>query len=408
MFKHDNAFDNKSTNSSIHIDSIAYYIKDRRFFYLALLRIEHLGPLSYQKCLQVFDEPEQVFQASEADLQALGLKKKSIKGCREFAAAFAAGGHTLYEHIVFQGVKADIEWAQQASQHIILIHDKDYPEQLKEIYDYPAVLFVIGNPSLLSSLQLAMVGSRRPSKAGMLDAKSFAKSLASQGLIVCSGLANGIDAFAHEGALEAGNGFTLAVLAHGLDSIYPKRNRHLAARIINKGGALVSEFPTGVQPRPEYFPRRNRIISGLSKGVLVVEAAIKSGSLVTAYSALEQNREVFAIPGSIHNPVAKGCHQLIKQGAKLVECIQDILDELPDFSVNPETKMLDGQNSLVNSLDKIQQSVFYMIGHNEVSANDIANMSKLEMTQVSTALTMLELKKLIIQGEHGYIRNPYQ
>jgi DNA processing protein len=219
------------------------------------------------------------------------------------------------------------KWATFPQQRILLLSDPSYPVLLKETYDAPLLLFVKGDASILGDVQLAMVGSRNPSPTGRENAYAFARDLALSGLIITSGLAYGIDAASHKGALAA-KGRTVAVMGTGLDCIYPAKNARLADDIANSGGALVSEFTLGMGPIASNFPQRNRIISGLSIGVLVVEATMMSGSLITARFALEQGREVFAIPSSIHNPLAKGCHSLLRQGAKLVEGVQDVLEEI--------------------------------------------------------------------------------
>jgi DNA processing protein len=206
------------------------------------------------------------------------------------------------------------------------VNDGRYPPLLREIPQAPPVLFVHGDPDCLRVPQLAMVGTRNPTPSGRETARQFAAHLAGAGMIITSGLALGIDAAAHQGAL-AGGGRTIAVMGTSLDRVYPAKHRDLA-RAIAERGALVSELPTGTPALAENFPRRNRLISGLALGVLVVEAALQSGSLITARLALDQGREVFAIPGSIHNPLAKGCHALIRQGAKLVETANDIVEEL--------------------------------------------------------------------------------
>jgi DNA processing protein len=226
----------------------------------------------------------------------------------------------------WSAVDAAVNWAQNEHCHIIALFDPRYPALLKEIPDPPPLLFVRGDATLLGQPQLAMVGSRNPSAGGKQLAHDFAAKLGRHGLIITSGLALGIDAASHQGTLDAGNK-TIAVAGTGLDRIYPARHRELGHRIVEQG-ALVSEFPPGTPPIASNFPRRNRIISGLSLGTLVIEAALKSGSLITARLAAEQGREVFAIPGSIHNPLAKGCHALIQQGAKLAMEATDILEEL--------------------------------------------------------------------------------
>lgn len=219
-----------------------------------------------------------------------------------------------------------VTWSRQESNAILTLECEAYPARLREIADAPLLLYVRGDVDWLSQPQLAMVGSRNASKAGLAIATDFAQHLSQQGITITSGLASGVDAAAHLGGLS-GLGKTVAVVATGLDRLYPASNHALGVQVVEQG-AMVSEYALGTQPKAHHFPQRNRIISGLSLGVLVVEAALKSGSLITARMAMEQGREVFAVPGSIHNVKAKGCHQLIKQGAKLVESGADVLEEL--------------------------------------------------------------------------------
>lgn len=227
----------------------------------------------------------------------------------------------------WHAVEKDFNWLEATNNaHIITIYDRLYPKVLKIIDNSPPILYVRGDLECLASEKLAIVGSRKATSYGRMCANHFAKEVAKYGLVVTSGLALGIDSAAHIGALEA-NKKTIAVLAHGLDFVYPYTNKELANRVVNNG-CLISEFPIGTLPKSCYFPRRNRIISGLALGVFVVEAAIQSGSLITAAYALEQGREVFAMPGAIYNPQARGCHHLIRQGAKLVETLQDVIEEL--------------------------------------------------------------------------------
>jgi len=220
----------------------------------------------------------------------------------------------------------DQAWLKEPQHHIIAAESDDFPQLLRQIPDPPAQLYVVGNIDALHLPALAIVGSRNPTRGGRQNAYEFARHLGGSGFCIVSGLAQGIDAAAHEGALDA-NAMTVAFLGHGIDRIYPAENRELAHRIA-AGGTLCSEYPLGSPPRKQHFPRRNRLISGLSLGTLVVEAAKRSGSLITARLAAEQGREIFAIPGSIHNPMSRGCHQLIRQGAKLVESADDIVSEL--------------------------------------------------------------------------------
>ena len=283
--------------------------------WLALIRAPQIGPATFFSLLNRFTEPEAVFTASRSSLEKLGLRADTL---------------AYINDPDWHQVDVDLAWLEQPGTEIILFNDNSYPPLLKTITDPPPLLFVIGDAAILKQKQLAMVGSRHPTPGGRETAHDFALHLATNGIVITSGLALGIDGASHEGALAAG-GLTVAVAGNGLDRVYPARHRELAHRI-SENGALVSEFPPGTAPVASNFPRRNRIISGLSMGVLVVEAALHSGSLITARTAIEQGREVFAVPGSIHNPQAKGCNSLIRQGAKLVETATDIFEELGGFA----------------------------------------------------------------------------
>lgn len=287
-----------------------------------------------------------------------------------------------------------MSWLQQQSNSIITFDDPCYPSQLKEIPDPPPVLFVRGNAELLSRPQIAIVGSRNPSSLGLETAFNFAKSLSHCGFVITSGLALGIDAASHEGALNA-HGFTIAVAGTGLDRIYPARHKELATRIVNSG-AIISEFPPGTTAKANHFPRRNRIISGLCQGLLVVEAARESGSLITARMALEQNREVFAIPGSIHNPLARGCNALIREGAKLVENCQDILEELSIYNQQVDNYFPDNMQT---KLDLEEQTLLNLIMFSPTSIDMMVENTGESVEVISSMLLILEL--------HGYIEaNP--
>lgn len=277
--------------------------------WLRLTLIPGIGGETQRKLLAAFGLPEAIFAAGR-------LEARSVIGDR---------ADLLFDTNPAAAVELSLDWASQPGQSILTLADAGYPPALLEIADPPSVIYVRGNPSLLHRRGIAMVGSRNATPQGIQTAESFARHLATRGLCIVSGLALGIDAAAHRGALAA-NGDTIAVIGTGADRIYPARNKDLALAIA-RHGAIVSEFPLGTPAVAHNFPRRNRIISGLARGVLVVEAAPESGSLITARLAAEQGREVFAIPGSIHSPVARGCHKLIKQGAKLVETAGDILEE---------------------------------------------------------------------------------
>ncbi|MDR1228888.1 MAG: DNA-processing protein DprA [Azoarcus sp.] len=271
-----------------------------------------VSPARQRKLLAAFGLPGGVFAQSRADLA-------SVAGAGA-ADALLAGPDPA-------AVDAALAWAGEAGNGILTLADAAYPQGLLEIADPPPVLYVKGDPALLGRPALAMVGSRTASAQGEMDAEAFARSLGEAGLVIVSGLALGIDAAAHRGALAAEGGGTVAVIGTGMDRIYPARNAGLAREIAVRG-AIVSEFPLGTSPLRHNFPRRNRLIAGLSLGVLVVEATLDSGSLITARLAAEAGREVFAIPGSIHSPLARGCHRLIRQGAKLVETAEDVFEEL--------------------------------------------------------------------------------
>lgn len=306
--------------------------------------------------------------------------------------------------VAVDSVAADLDWLMQADHHLVSVFDDDYPLLLKEIPGPPIALYVLGARDLLGEMQLAMVGSRNPSPAGKQTAYDFAKHLATMGLTITSGLATGIDAAAHQGALEAG-GMTIAVCGTGLDVVYPARHRELAANIAQQG-ALLSEFPIGTKPKPYHFPRRNRIIAGLSIGTLVVEAAIKSGSLITARLASEQGREVFAVPGSIHNPLARGCHRLIRQGAKLVETAEDIIEELGQLA-GVEFSSPEAALEIIESdpiLDADYQKLLAVVDYETTAVDVIVMRSQLPADQVASMLLILELNSYVKKSVGGYVR----
>ncbi|MDP3538191.1 MAG: DNA-processing protein DprA [Azonexus sp.] len=333
--------------------------------WLRLTLIPGIGGETQRKLLAAFGLPEAIFSAGH-------LAARAVVGSR---------AEPLFDFDPSEAVDRSIAWASQPGQHIITLADATYPKTLLEIPDPPSVLYVRGNLALLQHKGLAMVGSRNATPQGLQTAEGFAKALAAKGFCIISGLALGIDAAAHRGALVAG-GATIAVIGTGADRLYPARNRELALAIAEHG-AIISEFPLGTPAIASNFPRRNRIISGLSRGVLVVEAAPESGSLITARLAAEQGREVFAIPGSIHSPVARGCHKLIKQGAKLVETAQDVLDELGSFADPedlPEEASATEENSILDAL-----------GHDPCSLDDLAERTGFAADQLLGELLTLEL-----------------
>jgi DNA processing protein len=276
---------------------------------------------------------------------------------------------------------------EQPGHLAVTLADPCYPPQLKEIADPPPLLFIRGNPDILALPQIAIVGSRNPSHLGVDTAAEFAKALAREGFVITSGLALGIDAAGHKGALQA-QGYTIAVAGTGLDRVYPARHRALATEIVNHG-AMISEFPPGTGAKADHFPRRNRIISGLCIGLLVVEAAKQSGSLITARMALEQNREVFAIPGSIHNPLARGCNALIREGAKLVETARDILEELNFYNHIDRDIFTELRQT---PLDLEQQTLLNLIMFSPTSVDSLVENTGLPVEVISSMLLVLELQ----------------
>lgn len=341
---------------------------------MALHRTPGVGPVTFARLLTQFSEPETLFLDPS--------KAKDISS--QVQQALFKPGWNLVEQ--------DLAWLAEPNRHVITIHDPRYPELLKQIADPPCLLFVQGDVDLLSQWQIAIVGSRNPSASGADTSFEFGRYLAQGGITICSGLAMGIDAAAHKGALAAG-GKTIAVVGTGLDRVYPAKHRSLAHDIADTG-AIVSEFALGTPPRAENFPRRNRIISGLSLGSLVIEAAIRSGSLITARMAMEQGREVFAIPGSIHNPLARGCHKLIREGSKLVETANDILEELGAIAgVQQSTAENTDQHDVEpQTLDKDYQSLLENLGYDPIQIDVLIERCSLTADAVSSMLLLLELQ----------------
>jgi DNA processing protein len=282
--------------------------------WLALALTQGLGPTRIKKLIEHFGTAERVFQASLTELEAMGM--------RAVSAQSIATGKSL------ELAQQECGKAVEARARIISLSDPEYPARLKEIYDPPVVLFVKGSVEVLAQPGIAVVGTRHPTPYGSGMAERLSTDLASRGLVIISGLARGVDTASHRGAVAA-KGKTVAVLGTGIDVMYPKENSRLAEQIVALGGALITEFPVGTSPTPQNFPIRNRIISGMSAGVLVVEAAEYSGTRITSRCALEQNRDVYAVPGNVTNKNSWGPNTLIKQGAKLVATWEDVWEELP-------------------------------------------------------------------------------
>ena len=287
--------------------------REAQLFWLALHLVPGLGARNALKLIRKFGSPERVFHASLTELRECGLRE--------------AIAESIHSGTSFEDADAERNKVEQCGAEIISIHDARYPERLKEIFDPPILLYARGRPECLSGENLAIVGSRRPTPYGMAVGRKLSRELTQVGMTVVSGMARGIDSYAHQGALEA-DGPTIAVLGSGVDVVYPRENRKLADQIVAKG-VIVSEFPMSSTAFPQNFPIRNRVISGLSLGVMVVEGAQYSGSLITARLALDQGREVFAVPGSIVSKPSWGPNLLIKQGAVLVQDASDVIEALP-------------------------------------------------------------------------------
>jgi DNA processing protein len=358
-------------------------------YWLALLHAPALGTRTFHTLLNRFGTPQAVFAAGDESLKQCGLKPETRRAINNFN---------------IESLQLDLDWAAADNHHIITLHDTRYPALLKSLDDAPPVLYVRGDPDYLQQPQLAMVGSRTPTAAGRRCAKDFARYLSDCGITITSGLAHGIDGASHEGAL-AGLAGTVALVAHGLDIVYPAAHRKLA-EAISRHGAIVSEVPIGTAPLKGLFPRRNRIISGLSLGTLVVEAALNSGSLITAREALQQGREIFAIPGSIHNPLARGCHRLIRDGAKLVETANDILEELgallPQFK--PGAAVIPPEPAAEKKLDPDHQKLLKCLAYEPAPIDELVNRSGFTASEVASMLLILELEGSVASDGGLYSR----
>lgn len=363
---------------------------------LTLNAARGIGSVLYERLLQYFGSLRNTFKAKKSELER--VLKIGPKLAEEI----------IRVHQECLGEK-ELKLARTSGVKIISCQDSDYPQNLKTIFDYPLALYVKGELKPSDSLALALVGTRRPSYYGQLQAERLSYVLAQRGICIVSGLARGIDTSAHRGALKAarlsknksasgGIGRTIAVLGSGLARIYPEENKKLATEI-SESGVVLSELPMNTAPDSHNFPMRNRIISGLSLGVLVVEAPLRSGALITADLALEQGREVFALPGKIDSPTSRGCHKLIKSGAKLVEDIEDIIEELGSY----QSELAPGKTDVksVNqskNLDDREKILLGLLSPDEPKhIDELIMASRLPPMFVSTTLLMLELKKFIKQ-----------
>ncbi|WP_230414042.1 DNA-processing protein DprA [Collimonas silvisoli] len=360
----------------------------------AWLRLEQtagVGAETARRLLAAFGLPENIFSSSFSALHKVVPER--------IAYALLAAPSDAVQALIAR----TLEWLQSPANQLFTLADSAYPQALLDIPDPPLLLYVKGRAELLERPAMAVVGSRNATVQGIANADRFAEILSQRGLTIISGMALGVDAAAHQGALRgaAGNpdgGSTVAVIGTGADIVYPARNRALAHQIA-EAGCIVSEYPLGMPGIAANFPRRNRIISGLARGVLVVEAAAQSGSLITARMAAEQGRDVFAIPGSIHSPLSKGCHQLIKQGAKLVESAQDILEELGSLhtlaAAQAAIPAAASAAPAVEAVDSGKQRLLAILGYDPVSFDVLAARSGSDAASLSGQLLELELAGLI-------------
>ncbi|NIO42786.1 MAG: DNA-protecting protein DprA [Burkholderiales bacterium] len=346
--------------------------------WLRLGLIPRLGPVAFRKLLSGFGSPEAVLGASAT---ALG----KIVGA-DLATAIATGPNESL-------LATTLDWAAEDNNRLVTLADTNYPRALFEIADPPPLLYLKGKADLLERDAIAVVGSRNATPQGIANAEAFARELSNSGFCIVSGLALGIDTAAHLGGL-AGKNSSIAVVATGLDNVYPARNRALAHEL-SRQGLLLSEFSLSTRPLAGNFPRRNRLISGLSSGVLIVEAATKSGSLITARCAIEQGREVFAIPGSIHSPLSKGCHALIKQGAKLVETANDILEEF-----NQAKAPRDASSATALPQQK-HCELLRVMAYDPIDLDTICANSGLTAEKASAMLLELELEGAVVRVAGG-------
>ena len=354
---------------------------DNRVDWLALHLVPGLGNIAFKKLLDRFGDPAGVFRAKLTDLaQVEGLRKQVAQ--------------RILEREFSQDPQKVLKDLESLGARMVIFSDPAYPEPLTEIHDPPMVLYMKGTAIPGKATFVAIVGSRMSTPYGVKTAESLAQGLARRGLGIVSGLARGIYPAAHWGCIE-GRGFSIGVLGTGIDAVYPPSNKKLFDMMGEKG-AVITEFPLETPPEPKNFPIRNRLISGLSRGVIVVEATMKSGSLITASMALEQGREVFAVPGSVHSFKSKGCHFLIKQGAKLVENADDVLDEL-GLNYTYAAKKDSYSEPPLPPMEDNEKKVYELIGDYPVHIDDIVREGKMEPGAASAVLMRMELKGIIRQ-----------
>lgn len=364
--------------------------------WLNLALVPGLGPKFFSRLIQSTLDPVDVYDLEDAQLQALGVTQKSMDFLRQNPPVRPA-----------KSVEAALLWSEIPHQHLLTPSHDNYPTLLKQIASVPPLLFVKGQLPVLKLPQVAMVGSRYPTASGSQQAYDFAQGLTDAGLVITSGLAKGIDALAHQGALDA-KGKTIAVLGTGIDKIYPKSHARLADSIIEQG-AIISEFALGAPAMKGHFPRRNRIVSGMSLGVLVIEATLKSGSLITARQALEQNREIMAVPGAIHNPQKAGCHYLIRQGAKLIEQPEQVLEELQLMVEGTKATTVEQNPQKIpdtsSSLQGDQLKVFKALDYDGLDMESLVNKTRLDVSTLTMVLMEMELLGLLNQEQGMYMRS---
>ncbi len=365
---------------------------DNNEAWLLLNKIKGLGIVKIKKLLTVHETAENIFKQKNFP-DYIKLNEETKQAIRQASSDV---------------IRNDLAWLAKDNNHILPITDDLYPPLLKKSDSPPPLLYITGNPNILLQPQLAVVGSRNATTLGLKNTYSFCSSLAANGLTITSGMALGVDGMAHKAAVDV-QGTTIAVMGNGLDTVYPAKHRDLA-HLIAQNGALVSEFSIGTKPHHYNFPRRNRIICGLSLGTLVIEAGLQSGTLITARQTMENNRPVMAIPGSIHSPLAKGCHFLIKQGAKLIESAHEIIEELTPLAqsltedLSGKIKAIDAKENQAEQ-EHEHQNILDAIGYEATSINQIIEKTGLEIADLSSVLLILELEDKIqtLAGAH-YIR----
>lgn len=369
--------------------------------WLTLIRAPHFGSISLRKAL---------LRHGNANAALAAMQRGTLEGAHPETREWA-------QRPDMERIAADHDWVAQPNHHFVTCQDADYPALLADVPGAPAALFIVGEPARLWMPQIAIVGSRNASQGGIATARAFSRAFATAGFTITSGLAQGIDGAAHEAAMDAG-GATVAALGTGPDVIYPRSQTKLANRIAAEH-ALVSEYPPGTTAKPNLFPRRNRIIAGLSLGTLVVEASVQSGSLITARYASEQGREVFAIPGSIHNPMARGCHKLIRDGAKLIETADEVIVELRslagelgerlrerlgDAAITSESATTNASPApkSARNRDPDYAALMSALGHDNVAIDVLAERTGLGVDALSSMLFLLELEGDVVASPGGH------